>query len=124
MKLKELVELLNVTVFTPENYNPEYDVDYAFGSDMMSDALMLLRTAPDEFFERGILLTGLVTRQSVRTAEMLDFGVVLLVRGKKPNDNVYDAAKEAGIMLLGTDNSMFSSSGKLYLKGVKGVSDL
>lgn len=124
MKLEELVTLLKAEVFTPENYAPEMEVSFAFGSDMMSDALMLLRTAPDEFFERGILLTGLVTRQSVRTAEMLDFKVVLLVRGKKPNENVYDAAKEANIVLLGTNEAMFSASGKLYEKGIRGVSDL
>lgn len=123
MKLSEVVEVLNATIFTPENYDGDKVVDFAFGSDMMSDALMLLRTAPDEFFERGILLTGLVTRQSVRTAEMLDFGVVLIVRGKKPNDNVYDAAREAGVTLIGTDASMFSASGKLYALGVRGVSD-
>ena len=123
MKLKDVVKILDATIFTEDNYNGEKDIDFAFGSDMMSDALMLLRTAPDEFFERGILLTGLVTRQSVRTAEMLDFGVVLLVRGKKPNDNVYDAAREAGVTLLGTTASMFSASGKLYAQGVRGVSD-
>jgi len=121
MKLKDLVNLLDAEIFTECNYDPERDVDFAFGSDMMSDALMILRTADDEFFEKGILLTGLVTRQSVRTAEMLDFGVVVLVRGKKPNDNVYDAAKEANIILLGTKCSMFTASGKLYEKGVRGV---
>ncbi len=121
MKLKDLVSLLDAKILTPDLYDENRDVEFAFGSDMMSDALMLLRTAPDEFFEKGILLTGLVTCQSIRTAEMLDFGAVLIVRGKKPNDNVYDAAREAGITLLVTSNSMFSSCGKLYEAGIRGV---
>ena len=124
MKLKELVTLLKAEVFTPEIYDENMEVEFAFGSDMMSDALMLLRTAPEEFFEKGILLTGLVTRQSVRTAEMLDFKVVLLVRGKKPNENVYDMANESHIILLGTELAMFTASGKLYAEGIRGVSDL
>src|SRR5574344_903274 len=124
MKLSELVKLLDADVFTKDIYDGDREVDYAFGSDLMSDALMVLRTAPDFFFEKGILLTGLVTRQSVRTAEMLDFPVILLVRGKQPNENVYDAAKDSNIIMLGTKFSMFSASGKLYSSGVRGISEV
>ena len=123
MKLKEVVEVLNAKIFTPDTYDGEKEVKYACGSDMMSDALMLLRTAPDRFFEHGVLLTGLVTKQSIRTAEMLDFEVVILVRGKTPNDNVYDAAQESGIIVIGTDDSMFTASGKLYAHGVLGKAE-
>lgn len=124
MKLKELVDILDATIFTKDNYDGEKEIDFGFGSDMMSDALMLLRTAPEEFFQRGILLTGLVTRQSVRTAEMLDFQVVVLVRGKVPNDNVFEAACDANIIMVGTKYSMFTTCGRLYQKGVKGISDI
>ena len=124
MKLKDVVELLDCTIFTPENYKEDYDLNYGFGSDLMSDALMLLRTAPEEFFEEGMLLTGLVTNQSIRTAEMLDFQVVMFVRNKKPSQAVIDGAIESGIMLLNTPYSMFSTAGKLWEKGVRGVSDL
>lgn len=124
MKLKELVEVLEAEVFTEDIYDGEKEIEYGFGSDMMSDALMLLRTAPEEFFVKGMLLTGLVTRQSIRTAEMLDFGLVVLVRGKQPNDNVYEAAKDANIIMVGTKFSMFSASGRLYAKGVKGISEI
>lgn len=123
MLLKEVVELLNCKIYTPENYNENYELNFAFGSDLMSDALMLLRTAPENFFEEGMLLTGLVTNQSIRTAEMLDFQVVMLVRDKKPNQNVIDSAMESGIALLSTPFSMFSAAGKLWEKGVRGVSE-
>jgi len=124
MKLKDAVKLLDADVLTPDIYDENFEVNFAFGSDMMSDALMLLRTAPDKFCEHGILLTGLVTRQSIRTAEMLDFQVVLIVRGKTPNENVYQAAKDSGIVLLATKCSMFSASGKLYAQGVVGITDI
>ena len=123
MKLQEVVELLNCKIYTPDDFNPDYELNFAFGSDLMSDALMLLRTAPEEFFAEGMLLTGLVTNQSIRTAEMLDFEVVILVRGKTPNDNVYDAAQESGIIVIGTEDSMFTASGKLYAHGILGKAE-
>lgn len=124
MKLDELVKLLDAKVFTPTLYNGNKEVEYAFGSDLMSDALMVLRTAPDVFFEKGMLLTGLVTTQSIRTAEMLEFGVVVLVRGKIPNANVLKAALELNIVVIGTKYSMFSASGRLYQKSIKGISEV
>lgn len=124
MKLKDIVELLDGEVYTKEIFNGDVDIEYAFGSDLMSDALMLLRTATDEFFEKGMLITGLVTKQSVRTAEMLDFRVIIIVRGKVPKDNVREAALESGIVVITTPYSMFSASGRLYGQGIKGVSEL
>ena len=124
MRIKEIVELLNADIVTPEIYDENIELNYAFGSDLMSDALMLLRTAPDIFFEQGMLLTGLVTKQSVRTAEMLDFKLIVIVRGKKPNENVYEAAMDSNIIVITTPYSMFSASGRLYANGVKGVSEL
>lgn len=124
MKLKKLVKLLEADVLTPDIYDENIEINYAFGSDMMSDTLMLLKVAPDEFFEEGILITGLVTRQSIRTAEMLDFKVVIIIRGKTPNKNVFETARESNIIVLGTKCAMFSASGKLYANGVAGISDL
>ena len=124
MRIKDIVELLDAEVFTKEIYDENIELNYAFGSDLMSDALMLLRTAPDDFFEQGMLLTGLVTKQSVRTAEMLDFKLIVIVRGKKPNENVYEAAIDSNIIVVTTPYSMFSASGRLYQNGIKGVSEL
>lgn len=124
MKLKELLELLDGKVLSDAEIDLEKEYQFAFGSDLMSDALMLLRTAPDIFFEKGVLLTGLVTAQSIRTAEMLDFSVVILVRGKTPNQNVIDGAKESNILIIGTKDSMFTASGKMYAAGFRGVSEV
>lgn len=124
MKLKEIVTLLNAEVFTPKIFDENLEMNFAFGSDLMSDALMLLRTAPDDFFEQGMLLTGLVTKQSIRTAEMLDFKVVIIVRDKHPNENVFDAAMDSNIIVIGTSYSMFSACGRLFQNGVRGVSEI
>ena len=123
MKLQELVELLKAKVYT-NNYEPEREIEYAFSCDLMSDALMLLRNVPFDFTEKGVLVTGLVTIHGVRTAEMLDLGILLLVRGKKPNEAVIEAAEQSNIILLSTEYTMFSSNGRMFNAGIRGISEL
>ena len=123
MKLQELVELLKAKVYT-NNYEPEREIEYAFSCDLMSDALMLLRNVPFDFTEKGVLVTGLVTIQGVRTAEMLDLEILLLVRGKKPNEAVIEAAEQSNIILLSTEYTMFSSNGRMFNAGIRGISEL
>ncbi|HBY65645.1 MAG TPA: hypothetical protein DEG42_04590, partial [Acholeplasmataceae bacterium] len=71
--------------------------------------------------KESILITGLVTNQSIRTAEMLDVEVVLLVRGKIPSIKVVDLAIDSRVILLGTKLTMFNTSGMLYADGIKGI---
>jgi len=124
MNVKSLVELLHATIFTTNVYDESQDIKYAFSGDLMSDVLMVLRTAPSEFFEYGALITGNVTMQSVRTAEMLDFPIIILTRDKTPSKQVIAQAEESRIMLIGTRDVMFSVSGKLYEHKIKGFTDI
>jgi len=123
MKLSQVVDLLHCTVFTPEIFNGDIEIDYAFASDLMSDALMMLKESPIEFYDRSVLITGLVTKQCVRTAEMLDYKVVLICRDKKPNETVIQTAIEENIILIGTYHSMFSTNGRLFVNGIKSITD-
>ncbi|MDD4212033.1 MAG: transcriptional regulator [Bacilli bacterium] len=123
MKASKLVEILNGEVFTETTFDPDKELNCAFSCDLMSDALMLLRNVDEGFSEIGILVTGLVTVQGVRTAEMLDLPAILLVRGKKPNAMVIEEAKRANIMMIGTKYTMFSANGKMYEHGIQGISE-
>lgn len=122
MKLKTIVELFGCHIYTPDLFEPEREVDYAFCADLMSDALMIMSTVKDTgMLEKGVLVTGLATNQSIRTAEMLDVEIVLLVRGKVPADQVIELANESNILLLGTKTTMFNASGVMYGHGVRGI---
>jgi hypothetical protein len=122
MTIGEIVRLFDCVVYTPDLYDPERIVDHAFCADLMSDALMIMSTVTDQgLLERGALITGLATNQSIRTAEMLDVGVVLLVRGKVPASPVVVLANESNILLLGTTKTMFNASGMMYERGVRGI---
>lgn len=122
MTIGEIVRLFDCVVYTPELYRPEKIIDHAFCADLMSDALMIMSTVTDhDLLEKGVLVTGLATNQSIRTAEMLDVGVVLLVRGKVPADQVVVLANESSVLLLGTKKTMFNASGMMYEQGVRGI---
>jgi len=122
MKLADIVQKYHCTIYTPDLYDPTKNIDFAFCSDLMSDALMIMSTVKDsETLNDSVLITGLTTNQSIRTAEMLDVEVVLLVRGKTPAEPVIELAKESGIALLGTELTMFNVSGLMYQEGIHGI---
>jgi hypothetical protein len=122
MTIGDIVRLFDCVVYTPELFDAKRIVDHAFCADLMSDALMIMSTVKDQtLLEKGALITGLATNQSIRTAEMLDVGVVLLVRGKVPASPVVELANESGILLLGTTKTMFNASGMMYERGVRGI---
>lgn len=121
MKLSEIIEKYHCTIYTPELLIDK-EIKYGFCSDLMSDALIILNSVKDyRILERSILITGLSTNQSIRTAEMLDVEVVLLVRGKVPSIKVVELAKESKVLLLSTEYTMFNTAGKLYEDGIKGI---
>ncbi|MDY0211086.1 MAG: hypothetical protein RBQ91_06770 [Acholeplasma sp.] len=121
MKLTDLLSLCQTTAYTKELFE-EKDIKFAFCSDLMSDALVIMNSVKDKkILEKTLLITGLATQQSIRTAEMLDVGVVLLVRGKIPSEKVIQLAYESNIQLYSTDLTMFNTSGMLYQLGIKGV---
>jgi len=122
--LAEIVDKLGCQIYTPVNYNPTKEVAFGFCADLMSDALMMMNTiSEDGVLEHTLLITGLATNQSIRTAEMLDIEVILFVRGKVPSVPVLALAEEANITLLGTDLTMFTSSGIMHSLGMKGIAD-
>ncbi|MCV2232778.1 hypothetical protein [Paracholeplasma manati] len=121
MKLNELMGLMAAKSYTP-SLMKDKEINFAFCSDLMSDALVIMNSVKDPtILEHTILITGLATQQSIRTAEMLDVDVVLLVRGKIPSEKVILLAHEAQVMLLSTDTTMFNASGILFEKGIRGV---
>lgn len=123
MTIKEIVKLINGKELTKPLRDDNFQLLYAFSGDLMSDALMLLREADEGFCESGILITGNVTMQSVRTAEMLDFAAILITRGKVPSPQVLEQAYESNIVILGTNDLSFSTCGKLYSCGIKGFTE-
>lgn len=112
MKISEIKSILKADLICGEEFI-ENEVFTACGSDMMSDVLAYVK-------EQAVLLSGLVNPQVVRTAEMMDMKCIVFVRGKQPDADIIDLAKEREIVLLRTNFEMFTSCGLLYKNGLKG----
>jgi len=121
MKLTEIIKKYDCHIYHEEGF-VDKDIEFAFCSDLMSDALVIMNSVKDDrILDHAILITGLATQQSIRTAEMLDVNVVLLVRGKIPSDKVIQLALESNIMLISTNYTMFNISGMMYQDGIRGI---
>lgn len=110
MLLSDVQNLLSCDVFSGEELLKR-DVKFGCASDLMSDVLAFSRAG-------ALLLTGLVTIQTIQTAHIAEIGAIVFVRGKKPDDKVIALAKEKEIPLLGTPHSMYEACGILYRHGV------
>lgn len=122
MKIRDVIDLLSCEILTPTTFREDQEINYGFSSDLMSDALMILNTVQsEEVLSQSALITGLATNQAVRTAEMLDVNVLLMVRDKQPSTKVLFLAEQSNIIILKTKHTMFNTVGLLYEKGVKGI---
>lgn len=112
MTIAEVRDILQAELLTGEELLNE-EIHSACGSDLMSDVLAFVK-------EQGILLTGLMNLQTIRTAEMMDMKCVVFVRGKKPNESILSLAEDSGIAVLCTGMRLYSACGKLYVAGLIG----
>lgn len=113
MNLKEVQELLDAEVLSGHEFLNR-EVKTAFACDLMSDVLAFVD-------DKTLLLTGLVNSHTIRTAEMLDIAAIVFVRGKKPDEDTINLARENNIVIMTTKLIMYVSSGILYSKGLKGA---
>ncbi len=113
MTIADMVSILDARVLCGEN-RLDRTVHSAFCSDLMSDVLAFVN-------EKTVLITGIINPQVIRTAEMLDIRCLVFVRGKEPGEAVLEQAKELGITVLAASDSAFTTCGKLYEAGLRGV---
>lgn len=111
MTVSRIAELLEARVYTGEK-DLNLEVSAACGADLMSDVMAFVK-------DKVVLLTGLVNPQAIRTADLLDIRVVVFVRGKIPSQDLIEAGREAGMILLSTNYSMFIACGRLYEAGLR-----
>lgn len=106
MKLIELVNQLNLTVFSGEELL-EKEFDGAYVSDLLSDVMGNAK-------EGQLWITLQTHKNVVAVASLKDLAAVILVKGLKPEEDALNQSKEEGLVLLGTKMDTFSLSGKIY----------
>ena len=112
MKIETIVNLLDAKVLCGED-KLDGLVHSACGCDMMSDVLAFVK-------DQAVLITGLCNPQVVRTAVMMDMRCIVFARGKQPPQDVLALADDAGIVVLATNERMYTACGKLYCNGLAG----
>ncbi len=112
MKIRDIQQLLDAKLFCHEDML-DLEVSSAFGCDLMSDVLAYVK-------DQSVLLTGLINPQVIRTAVMLDMVCVVFVRSKEPTDEILSLAKDSGMVVMSTDNTLYTSCGLLYSNGLRG----
>ena len=112
MTIQEVMEITGSIVLTGEEFL-DREVLTAFGSDLMSDVLAYAKDC-------SILLTGLANAQAIRTADMMDIGCVIFVRGKMPDGQMLELAKDKDMVILQTPGFMFTTCGRLFEAGITG----
>ena len=110
MKISEIGKLLDAQLLCGEEHL-ESEVISACCSDMMSDVLAYVK-------DQGVLITGLINSQVIRTANMMDMICIVFVRGKKPTEEMVELAEECGIAVMCSEKRAFEASGILYAAGL------
>jgi hypothetical protein len=110
MKIEEVQKALEAEAITP--LRSDIEITSACGADLMSDVMAFVK-------DQVLLLTGLINVQVIRTAILMDIQAICFVRGKSPNQEMIDMARENGICLLKTRLPLFLACGQLYEAGVR-----
>ena len=110
MTLREIVTLLDAEVCVGEGRLDE-EVTKAFASDLMSDVLTLKDTP--------ILITGLCNVQTIRTCDMAGLDFAIIVRNKKPSEEMLELAEENDMTIITCPYSLFKACGLLYNAGLQ-----
>jgi hypothetical protein len=116
MTVRKIKETLEGEVICGEEFM-DREVGTGCGCDLMSHVLSHIK------HNHTLLMTGLTTPQVIFAADAVDINVVCFVRGKRPENDVIELARERGMVLLFTDLPMYESCGRLYKNGLRGCSE-
>lgn len=89
------------------------DIEYCYATDMMSDVLKSCKIG-------SLLITGLVNKQVIQVAEIMDLKGIVFVSGKEPSSDIIGNAKEKNLPMLTTEKHLFETCGILYSSGLRG----
>ncbi len=106
MKVSDIVEKLNLTVFSGEE-GLNRQVEGGYVSDLLSDVM--------GHAEAGSVWITLQTHKNVMAiASLKELSAVILVKGFKPDNDTVAQSKEEDIPVLGTDLQTFEIAGELF----------
>ena len=106
MKVSDVVEKLELTVFGGEN-GLESEISGGYVSDLLSDVMGNAR-------EGNLWMTLQTHKNVMAVASLKDLSAIVLVKGLAPAQDTLEQSNDEGIPLLGTPLESFEMAGKLY----------
>jgi len=110
MKLKEIIEKLELSVRCDEN-NLDRDVTSGCASDMLSNVIAYSKKC-------DVWVTIQVHANIVAVAVLKELAAIIIVQGREPAYDTIQKAKEENIPILVSKLSTFELVGKLYELGI------
>lgn len=106
MKTKELIEKLNLKVFTG-TADTAQEISGGYTSDLLSDVM--------GHVDEGMIWITIQTHPNILAiASLKELAAVLIVNGAVPGEDTVEKGRLENILLLGTTLSAFEASGKIY----------
>lgn len=112
MRLEDILRIVDGRFIVEGRNKDTLEIQSVCGSDMLSDALRYA-------LKGALLITSLNQSQVIRTAEIADIPVVLVVLGKPIPEDMRLFALEKQISVISTHHSLFTACGKLYEFGLR-----
>ncbi|MBM3286635.1 MAG: serine kinase [Candidatus Eisenbacteria bacterium] len=105
-RLMKVSEIVAMTDIRPINEYRDRDVDQVYISDMVSDIITGAKA-------NSVLITLQTHKSLVAAANLVNVAMVVIVRGRKPTEDVIELANRAGIGLFTYDLDTWAFAKKL-----------
>jgi predicted transcriptional regulator len=112
MKLKELIEKVGLELKS-NSTALDVEVKNAYSGDILSDVM--------SHAQEGCVWITLQTHKNiVSVAALKSLAAVILIAGRKPDEDTLKKANDENIPILSTNLTAFEIVGKLYESGIRG----
>jgi hypothetical protein len=105
MNLKDLTERLVLNVLQPQG-NFDVAVSGGYTGDLLSDVMANAK-------EGSVWVTCQTHENIVAVARLKNLAAIVLVNGRKPEDSTLIKARDERVIILGTPESAFATTGAL-----------
>lgn len=112
MKLSEIIKQCNLTLGTGDT-SLEREVTGGYSSDLLSDVMANGKKG-------DVWITLQVHPNIIAVAVLKELSAIILVNGRKPDDETISKAQSEHIPLLTCELSAFDLAGQLYGMGLRG----
>ena len=113
MKLEDVVKTTGMKVETGQD-KLDREVSGGYASDLLSDVMANSK-------EGDVWVTLQIHPNIIAVATLKDLAGIIIVQGKRLEEETIKKAQQEGIPLLVTEHQAFEIAGKLYQMGISGM---